>query len=439
MLAATFAIGGAVGALAGPRWGFALIGVGLLLVLQRHLSNLTRLLRWAHDPGQPVPEGSGAWGEAFDALHRHVRATREDRERLASALVRFRNAALAMPDGVVVLDAELRIEWCNPIAERQLGIAFAQDAGQPIANLLRQPDFVAYVERGRFEEPLSLRITRGEALVLSMRIVPFGQDQKLLLARDVTQAERVETMRRDFVANVSHELKTPLTVVSGYIETLADGKLQPGDPRLVAAFSTMQIQTRRMAQLIEDLLELSALESSPRPGDEGEIDMRRLLRTLLSEAEALSGGRHRIRLEFGGPDRVTGSERELASAFGNILSNAVRYTPEGGEVRVTWRSQAGGAAFVVEDTGPGIESRHIPRLTERFYRVDSGRSRVTGGTGLGLAIVKHVLTRHQADLEIESEIGRGSRFTVTLPPARVHAPAASHEPDERTLEDALRS
>jgi len=422
MLGAAFALGALTGELFGARWGFAIVAAGVLLALWRHIASLSRLLRWLDDTSRPVPEGSGAWEEVFDSLYRYVRANREERDRLAAALVRFRNAALAMPDGVAVLDAGNHIEWCNPTAELYLGIDSATDTGRQIANLVRQPDFVRYLELGEFDQPLLLRIARGETLVLSLRIVPYGQDQKLLLARDITQAERLEIMRRDFVANVSHELRTPLTVVSGFLETLADGKVRVTERRGHDILGMMQTQTGRMARLIEDLLTLSALESSPGPTDEAAIDMHALVEALAEEGRALSGGRHRLLLDCAGPARVFGNEKELRSAFGNIIGNAVRYTPEGGEIRMSWRARGEDAEFSVADSGPGFESRHIPRLTERFYRIDSSRSRDTGGTGLGLAIVKHVLTRHQGRLEIESELGKGSRFSAVLPARRVLGP-----------------
>lgn len=422
MLGAAFALGALTGELFGARWGFALIAAGVLLVLWRHIASLSRLLRWLDDTSRPVPEGSGAWEEVFDSLYRYVRANREEHDRLATALVRFRNAALAMPDGVAVLDEGNHIEWCNPTAELYLGVDSARDSGQQIANLVRQPDFVRYLEGGEFDEPLVLRLVRGETRVLSLRIVPYGQERKLLLTRDITQAERLEIMRRDFVANVSHELRTPLTVVSGFLETLADGKVHVTERRGRDILGMMQAQTGRMARLIEDLLTLSALESSPGPADEAAIDMRRLVESLAEDGRALSGGRHRLLVDCAGPPRLFGSEKELRSAFGNIVSNAVRYTPEGGEIRVAWRSRGEDAEFSVSDSGHGFESRHIPRLTERFYRVDNSRSRDTGGTGLGLAIVKHVLTRHQGQLEIESEPGKGSRFSAVLPARRMLEP-----------------
>ena len=420
MLGATLGAGGLLWLAAGGRWALAAIGIGVLGLLWRHVSNLSRLLAWVADPAKPVPEGTGVWAEAFDGLYREVNAVREREQSLSAQLVRFRNAVLAMPDGVTVLDAYNHIEWCNPTAERELGIELAKDSGQAIVHLLRHPDFVGYLEKGEFDEPLLLRLPRGgEGIVLSLRLVPYGRDQKLLLSRDVTQAERLETMRRDFVANVSHELKTPITVLGGFLEMLADEKLRLAERRGREAIGMMQDQTARMTRLIDDLLTLSALESGTTPAEERPVPAAALLRTLLNEARALSAGRHAISADCDGPADIIGSEAELRSALSNIVSNAVRYTPAGGTIRLAWTRVDGHGVFSVTDTGAGIDARHIPRLTERFYRVDSSRSRETGGTGLGLAIVKHALSRHQAVLEVESEPGRGSRFSAVFPARRL--------------------
>src|SRR5512134_862771 len=328
-----------------------------------------------------------------------------------------------MPDGVLVLGADDHIVWANATAERYYGLDARRDAGQPILNLVRNPDFVAYLKSGAFGQPFTLRLARGEELVLSLRIVPYGQDEKLLLARDITQWERLETMRRDFVANVSHELKTPLTVVSGFLETIADGTVRVEESRGKQVLGLMRTQTDRMLRLIEDLLTLSALESSAQPAREAAIDGHRLLGGIAEEARALSAGRHAVQLRLGPRATLWGDEHEMRSAITNLVSNAIRYTPRDGRITIEWarhEGAGGGEGWIaVEDTGIGIEPHHIPRLTERFYRVDTSRSRDTGGTGLGLAIVKHVLTRHQARLDVTSEIGKGSRFAAVFPPRRV--------------------
>ena len=416
--------------LAGAAWSLAVALAGLVLMLWLHLANLHALAQWLRDPQEMAPPlGSGVWEPVFSALHRYVRGERDHQRRLAVQLARFRNAGQATPDAVIILDAENHIEWCNNNAERYFGIDCRRDAGQKIANLVRHPDFISFIAHGRWDEPLLLRIARPQPLALAVSIVPYGQDELLLLARDVTQAERVDTMRRDFVANVSHELKTPLTVVSGFIETLADNRVASDSPRGRQVLGLMREQADRMLRVIEDLLMLSTLESSAAPATEAPIDVGTLLVSLTEEARALSDGRHRIESATETDARLLGNEQELHSAFSNLVSNAVRYTPAGGAITLTWRERGGEGVFTVADTGIGIEPEHIPRLTERFYRVDRGRSRESGGTGLGLAIVKHVLSRHQATIEVESRLGEGSRFSAVFPPRRLQRTATT-EPDE---------
>jgi two-component system, OmpR family, phosphate regulon sensor histidine kinase PhoR len=406
--------------LQGPAWSLGVFGTGLALVLLRHLINLRALVAWLRDPpATPVPIGSGVWEHVFSRLYRFMRSTTQHQHRLTAQLARFRSAAQAMPDGVIVLDAEDHIVWANATADRYYGVDARRDAGQPILNLVRNPDFVAYLKSGAYDQPFTLRLARGEELVLSLRIVPYGQDEKLLLSRDITQWERLETMRRDFVANVSHELKTPLTVVSGFLETIADGNVRIEEARGRQVLGMMRTQTDRMLRLIEDLLTLSALESSAQPARESAVDVHRFLGALAEEARALSGGRHAVQLRLGSPATLWGDEHEMRSAIMNLVSNAIRYTPRDGRITIEWLEHDGEGWIAVEDTGIGIEPRHIPRLTERFYRVDTSRSRDTGGTGLGLAIVKHVLTRHQARLEVTSEVGKGSRFAAVFPARRV--------------------
>jgi two-component system phosphate regulon sensor histidine kinase PhoR len=423
-LAGIGVVGLVVWPLAGPVWALATVCAGLLLLLVRHALNLAALAEWLRDPlARPVPQGGGAWEQVLVALYRFVRARIKQELQLADDLTRFRNAGLALPDGVVLLDAHDHIEWCNPIASEYLGLDEQRDPGQPLVNLVRHPDLAAYLEHGEYAEPLTLRLARGEERVLSLAIIPYGEAQKLLLASDITLAEKVETMRRDFVANVSHELKSPLTVVAGFLETLTDSEVKLDEERRRGYLAMMREHTRRMQRLVEDLLTLSALESDRGRGEETLVDVPVLLAGVREEALALSGGRHRIALSIEDPLALLANAQELRSAFGNLVSNAVHYTPAGGDIRLSWRRRGAQAVFSVSDTGPGIEPRHIPRLTERFYRVDHSRSRETGGTGLGLAIVKHVLTRHQATLEIESEPGEGSSFSAVFPARRVGSAA----------------
>jgi two-component system phosphate regulon sensor histidine kinase PhoR len=400
----------------------ALVAIALLALVLWHMRQLARLRRWLANPvpGE-VPESRGSWDDVFAAVHRLERARSKHEQGLAEALARMRRAVQALPDGVVILDRANRIEWLNRTAEAQLGLDARADLRQNIANLVRSPEFIEYLEA---PGEASIRLDRGPGRSLSLQLIAFGQSQKLLLSRDVTHAERVETMRRDFVANVSHELRTPLTVLVGFLETIRNLKLDPQRQRDYVGM--MQEQASRMQRIIEDLLTLSALDSAPPASDEARVPVRPLIERLGKDAAALSSAKHEIRVELEDPADLLGIESELASAFGNLVSNAVRYTPAGGTITLAWREDAEGARFTVEDTGIGIPAEHIPRLTERFYRVDRSRSRETGGTGLGLAIAKHALARHDATLEIESEPGRGSRFSARFPARRLarHAHAA---------------
>jgi len=405
----------------GPVPALMVVLAMLVLFGLHNLRQFTRLLQWLEQPPDtPLPTGGGAWEVVFAGLHRRSRVAAEERNQLSTALERFLLAGQALPEGVVILDSQHAIEWLNATAENHLGLSREQDTGFPITNLLREPDFVRYVEAGEFAEPLLLHPVRNPGRSLALQVVPYGDARSLLLSRDITQMEKLETMRRDFVANVSHELKTPLTVVNGFIETLLDGlpELSPDEARQF--LTLVHEQAQRMQRLIEDLLTLSALETGRPPPSEESVALDELLAEVADEARALSSGRHHIGLAGVCGDKLLGSRIELRSALGNLVSNAVRYTPAGGSIQIAWqRAAEGGGAFSVSDSGIGIESQHVPRLTERFYRVDRGRSRESGGTGLGLAIVKHALTRHQAVLEIISEPGHGSTFTARFPPSRV--------------------
>lgn len=411
-----------VGAVAGALAALSFTTAVLALLVVLYLRDLAALQRWLKDPRpETAPEVSGAWEEAFSYLGRLIRSQRRSSTELRVTLDQFRLAAAAIPDGVCMLDGGNRIEWCNPSAEVHLGLDAERDIGSHITNLVRHPEFVAFLAKDAHAVPLRLKVARpGRDLVLSLQIVPYGEERKLLMSRDITRFEEVETIRRDFVANVSHELRTPITVVAGFLETIADMP-KPSPELLERSVHLMRDQTVRMQRLVEDLLTLSRLESEQNPLREEAVDIRELARKLRADARSLSEGRHRVELALETEAWLTGSEDELRSAFGNLVSNAVRYTPEGGTITIGWSSRDAGApfSFWVRDTGIGIEPQHIPRLTERFYRVDRSRSRATGGTGLGLAIVKHVLNRHQAKLEIASEPGKGSTFSAVFPRGRV--------------------
>ena len=403
----------------GLEIALAIAAAVLALLFFRHQREFGKLRRWAaqtrlSDP----PEAAGGWGEVFNLLHRHRRATLRRRRELARLMVRSRRGAQALPYGVAVLDADYRLDWCNDAAREHLGLDPERDRKQPIVNVVRAPEFVEYLRGGDFREELRLR-SLGSPRALALQIVSFGDEDHLLLSQDVTGAERVEAMRRDFVANVSHELRTPLTVLAGFLETIQDLKLDAG--RVRDYVGLMAPQAERMKRLIDDLLTLSALEHAPLPPAAERIALRPLLQRVRTEAEGLSGGKHRISLEVQGGYDLLGAESEISSAFVNLVSNAVRYTPAGGDIRLRWNATDAGAGFSVEDSGIGIDPEHLPRLTERFYRVDRGRSRETGGTGLGLSIVKHALARHQAALAIESKPGKGSRFSARFPAIRLAA------------------
>lgn len=399
----------------------ALVIVALLLMVLHHVRHLARLSKWLADPRpEAMPECAGIWEDVFAAFYHLLRRQRRSESRLTATLHDFQHAGLAMPDGLVILDGKNRIEWCNPKSEHHFGLDAKRDVGQLITYLVRQPSFAEVLGAGGYAEPLTLRAPSGD-LVLSVLIVPYEANRKLIISRDVTDRERVETMRRDFVANVSHELRTPLTVIGGFLETIAD--METPNPELIRrSVPLMSDQAKRMQTLVEDLLTLSRLESEGNPAREEPVNVPDIARGLYHDALALSAGRHKVTLLLESAAWINGAEDELRSAFGNLVSNAIRYTPAGGEVRLSWKATAdGGAVFAVRDTGIGIEPQHLPRLTERFYRVDRGRSRETGGTGLGLAIVKHVVSRHAAKLEVSSESGRGSCFSVIFPDSRIGA------------------
>ncbi|CAG4882527.1 sensory histidine kinase in two-component regulatory system with PhoB [Georgfuchsia toluolica] len=390
----------------------------LLIAVILHWRLLNQLRKWLQSPAtETVPDASGAWGQVFADLYRAQRDQERSRANLAASLERFREAAGALPDGVIMLDSENRIDWFNPAAQAQFGLDPGRDGGTLVTNLLRQPGFAEYIGGSNFSEPLLLRSVPSDARVFSVVVIPFAVSNRLLLSRDVSQIERVETMRRDFVANVSHELRTPLTVVLGFLEHLVH---DPGmDPATRANFTNMlHDQAQRMNRLVGDLLTLSKLENRQQPLPGEVVDMPALIAALVEDGRALSNGKHvfEVQDEAG---NLLGSVNELRSAFGNLVSNAVRYTPAGGIIKLRWHTENGAPVFSVADNGIGIAAEHLPRLTERFYRVDKGRSAQTGGTGLGLAIVKHALLNHQARLEIDSALGAGSTFKAVFPAARL--------------------
>ncbi|AQC88467.1 phosphate regulon sensor histidine kinase PhoR [Bordetella pertussis] len=407
--------------LIGDPAGWLLFGAATAAMLLWRSWRLHLVSRWAHDPESAPPAAVGPWDDILAPLYRYTRARArelaETRETMQSMLA----AAQALPDGVVTLNEDFQIDWANRMARRHLGLRLPADRGHNLLNLLRAPEFVAYAHRGHWPEPILVRLSlNGQERVMMIHLAGYASNQRLLISRDVTQIERLETTRRDFVANVSHELRTPLTVLAGFLETLRElpAEALPAEQR-DQYMAMMHEQARRMQAIVEDLLTLSTLESSPE-ADPLAVDVGALLRTARQQVEALSNGRHVFEWQIEEGLDVLGSGTELASALSNLLTNAVRYTPDGGRIIVRWRRGADGEAlYSVQDTGIGIPARHLPRLTERFYRVDRGRSRAAGGTGLGLAITKHIAMRHDADLLIDSELGKGSTFTLRFPAERV--------------------
>ena len=403
------------GVVAGLTVAFA----SVLCLLLVQLSYLYHLGAWLDAPASDdLPDGWGSWTPIFARLYRLRRDDERNQAELTEWLARFRQAMHLLPDGVVIMDDVLFLEWCNPAAERHLGLTLERDKGMRVTNLIRHPDFIDYIILGRYENPITLTL-RDRKLIC--QIIPFENRRQILVTHDITDSERLEEMRRDFIANASHELRTPLTVIVGFLE-IASSEMKLDPATRAAHLKLMTEQGHRMQRLIEDMLTLSRLESADCSLRSERVDIGALVDDVLQEARALSGGKHEITASVNGPD-VRGSTEELRSAFANLASNAVRYTPEGGKIRLSWEAGAEGPHFAVSDTGIGIGQIHISRLTERFYRVDKSRSRETQGTGLGLAIVKHVLLRHEGALAIKSEPGRGSTFIATLPKALVIADA----------------
>jgi len=403
----------------GPVIALITFSLALLAYLAIQIHGMYQLQLWFKKPVlQEIPEGSGLWEDVFSSLLKYERNNNRQKDELNAALERFNTVANAIPDGLVILNASNEIEWCTANAETQLGLNLATDKKLPIVNLLRNSHFIAYLYNEIYDEPFKLKDSRNTEAILELWLIPLVSRQKLLISRDITQIEKVDSMRRDFIANVSHELRTPLTVVGGFIETLSDMEGAVPD-NLRGYFDMMQDQTTRMRRLIDDLLTLSHIESNTQPPEDRPIEMTALVNMLVNDAKALSNGKHTIAAEIAAQPDLIGAADELQSALGNLVSNAIRYTPTGGTITISWQLRDKQPVFSVKDNGIGIEQQHIDRLTERFYRVDRGRSRETGGTGLGLSIVKHILTRHQAKLEILSEPGKGSTFSAVFPEARI--------------------
>ncbi len=398
-----------------PGWTLAAaLGLYILWMLRQLFRLGQWLLSQAEVENEP-PESRGFWGEIFDGIYHMQRRQQRTRDRLQGIIDRIQESTAALNDAVVMMDEDGNLDWWNRSAERLLGFSAPADRGHPITHLLRHPRFRKYFSACAYQEPLEMLSPIDETRWLQFSITLFGKGERLLVCRDVTRLHNLEEMRKDFVANVSHELRTPLTVIRGYLETLLDhAELVPGGERWKRALTQMQQQTERMGSLVSDLLLLSRLETDLQPSEPQNIALTPLLNHIVNDAKALSQGRHVISLELEPDSTLAGFETELHSAFSNLVFNAVKYSP-GGQIRIRWWTDAHGGHLAVEDQGNGIDPKHIQRLTERFYRVDKGRSIQTGGTGLGLAIVKHVLLRHSAQLEIQSQLGKGSCFTCHFP------------------------
>ncbi|MDX1281998.1 phosphate regulon sensor histidine kinase PhoR [Shewanella colwelliana] len=389
--------------------------LGSIGLLVWHYKQISRLNFWLwRDKRLTPPNGSGSWEGVFNGIYRLQGKNRKRVSQLANLLARFRQGAEALPDAAVVLDSDNNIVWCNKLAQLLLGLVWPQDNGQRIDNLIRDPDFSSYLKHADFNEPFELPDAQNDGRVLEIRIMGYGSGQLLLIARDITRVRQLEGMRKEFVANVSHELKTPLTVLQGYLEMM-QGMAEPGSAN-VKAMEQMQQQTNRMRSMVEQLLVLSRIEDGTGVNLEAKVNMTLIMDTIKEEANALALGQYTLKVSCEPGLNIYGNEVQLRSACSNLVSNAIRYTEPGGTISISWQRVPLGAQFSVTDTGEGIAPQHLSRLTERFYRVDSARSRQSGGTGLGLAITKHALSHHQSELNITSQFGKGSCFSFTIPP-----------------------
>ncbi len=421
---------GLLGLLIGGLFGHWLLGVGmgLALYLLMHLRYLAVLRNWFSAPKLvELPEPGGIWGEVYESLLNLQKRNRKRKKRLAAIVSEFQASTEALPDGAVVLGERGEIVWFNTAGRTLLGLRSPQDFGQRIANLVRHPAFTAYFTSGDYGSEVEAPSPINTAVLLSYRIIPYGSGQRLLVVRDISDSRRLDTIRRDFVANASHELRTPLTVLRGYLDMMsadASGPLKPWRAPIVE----MRAQAQRMEALIADLLKLARLEADGQQARLDVLDVPAMLTRAVEDAKAVSQGQHCFESDIAPGVQLLGRDVEVQSIFTNLIANAGQYTPAGGVIRVRWWADTEGAHFNVADTGIGISDKDLPRLTERFYRVDVGRSRASGGTGLGLSIVKHALERHEGRMKIESEVGVGSTFTCNFPLHRVQMAVAAVAP-----------
>lgn len=403
---------GLVGWYVDAVWLLLLLGVSILLATSYwHIYKLNQWLWYSRKMSPPAV--TGVWEHIYEGIYHLQRRNRNKRKELGRLVKRFREGSEALPDAVVVVDANACIVWCNRLARLDLGLKWPNDAGRRLDNLIRHPAFIEYFHADNFDHPIEVPSPTNPNKTFEYRIMPYGEEHLLLIARDITRVSQLEGMRKDFVANVSHELRTPLTVINGYLEILPVDR--EANPMMGKAFDEMTAQTQRMQNLIEDLLVLSRIEASSERIYEHVVDMPTMLQQLEREAQTLNKDKgHAIVFHIDPSLKVYGVETELRSACSNLVFNAVHYTPTGGNINIYWTSTPAGASFKVTDNGDGISQNHLVRLTERFYRVDKARSRKTGGSGLGLSIVKHVLSHHNSQLEIHSEVSKGSQFSFVL-------------------------
>ncbi|TNF36885.1 MAG: phosphate regulon sensor histidine kinase PhoR [Gammaproteobacteria bacterium] len=403
--------------------GFPYQGIilGFVVFIYTFARRLYKFEKWIHQGLSEPDDFGGVIDDIAFRIYRIRLRSRKRKKKLTNFLREWQNTSGVLPDAAVVLDRDGDIAWFNVTASSMLGLK-QSDQGKFIGNLMRNPRFIHYLQQGQYKEHLEIPSPLDPARILSIRITPYGttRGQRLMLVSDVTHIQRLMTMRRDFIANVSHELRTPLTVIMGYLETLKDDQQCDVDS-LKAYIQRIEAPAVRMKTLVEDLLLLSKLDTGmPAALDTSSvINVASMVKNIVTEVEQISQGKHQIEVDIDATLQLKGIEQEIYSAFVNLVSNAVRYTPEGTRIHIQWTELGDGAQFCVRDNGPGIMREHLPRLTERFYRVDVGRSRSTGGTGLGLAIVKQVLRRHDAELRVESEVGKGSEFCCIFPAARL--------------------
>ena len=409
-------VGLGVGLFFGVIAGLAVALISIVILFTLHLRYFKIFIEWLESPSlDPLPEAKGLWGTIFLKVYKARKKTEKNAIKLHEKEQRFRQTLNSLPDGVILVRKHWEIELLNPIAERDFGLNGSEDIGKRLTDVYKDPEFVRYILSGSWEQ--SMILTPADGRKIELRVFPAGKKYWIVVSRDETEIMRADAMRRDFVANVSHELRTPLTVIKGFLELQGDNPTATDEERL--HWKMMTDQAERMGALVDDLLTLSRLERDSAPAVKTEVDPQELLEHAVEDGASLSQGRHCITVTHIASEIILGDIKEMRSAVTNLVTNAVRYTPDGGKINISWTVIDGEGHIDVSDNGVGIAPEDISRVTERFYRSDKSRSRETGGTGLGLAIVKHVLFRHQAKLQIESKLGEGSIFRIVIPGSRI--------------------